>query len=72
MVRIIYSAQPIDAEHKGIVSPRYIEAYGLSTDEKPTGVSTGSIFSEVDTKTIYFYDEESGEWVTQIIFPESD
>lgn len=39
----------------------YIEAAGLSTDTKPTdGVSTGSMFIEVDTGKAYLYDEVSG------------
>lgn len=44
----------------------YIEAAGLSTDDKPTGnVVTGSTFLEVDTGDVYAYDEEGDagyEW----------
>ena len=37
---------------------RLIEAYGLSTDTKPTrDVVTGSVFIEIDTSSAYFYDE---------------
>lgn len=46
-----------------------IDAYGLSTDDKPSGYATGSVFFEVDTKTVYFYDEESETWVEQFAFP---
>lgn len=42
----------------------YIEAAGLSTDNKPTGnLITGSVFIEVDTGKAYFYDEESSTWI---------
>ena len=43
---------------------KYIEAAGLSTDEKPkTGVVTGSKFTEVNTGDVYLYDETStGTW----------
>lgn len=41
----------------------YLEAAGLSTDEKPTeNIATGSSFIEVDTGKVYMYDEESGTW----------
>lgn len=35
---------------------------GLSTDDKPEGVANGSIFIEMDTGTVYFYDAEGEEW----------
>lgn len=43
------------------------ELRGLSTDEKPTEiggkkVDNGSIFVEIDTGKIFFYDLESEEW----------
>ena len=39
---------------------------GLSTDTKPTEkVRNGSIFVEMDTATIYMFDEENGEWLEQ-------
>ena len=44
----------------------YIEAAGLSTDNKPLGVCTGSTFLEVDTGDVYAYDEDGNagsEWV---------
>ena len=41
----------------------YIEAVGLSTDDKPSsGIVTGSRFIEVDTGIEYLYDEISGTW----------
>lgn len=43
---------------------RLIEAYGLSTDTKPTtGVITGSVFIEVDTSNAFFFDEVSNTWI---------
>lgn len=43
---------------------RLIEAYGLSTDTKPTrDLVTGSVFIEVDTSSAFFYDEVSGNWI---------
>ena len=47
----------------------YFEFAGLSTDTKPTsGVGTGSIFVEVDTGTVFFFDEDGGTWVEQFSF----
>ena len=43
----------------------YIEAAGLSTDSKPTGVITGSKFTAVDTSKEYRFDEASGQWISQ-------
>ena len=43
---------------------RLIEAFGLSTDTKPTNdLVTGSVFIEVDTSSAFFFDEVSGEWI---------
>ena len=44
-----------------------VELRGLSTDEKPTEINgkkidNGSVFIEIDTETIYFYDLENEEW----------
>ena len=42
------------------------EFNGLSTDTKPTdAVRNGSKFVEMDTKTVYLFDEENQEWVAQ-------
>ena len=47
-----------------IGNKKYIEAYGLSLDDKPTsGIITGSRFTEVDTGDEYLFDETStGTW----------
>jgi hypothetical protein len=40
-----------------------LEIRGLSTDEKPTeNISNGSVFIEIDTGNMYFYDAENEEW----------
>jgi len=56
MVRIV--EEKIIDENK-----RYIEAYGLSTDTKPTELLiTGSIFVEVNTGNAYLWDETGATW----------
>ena len=51
---------------------RYLELVGTSQDTKPTGdVITGSIFVEIDTGNVYFYNEDAtagSEWVEQFSF----
>ena len=41
-----------------------VEAYGKSTDSKPSfaGMATGSIYIAVDTGKSYFYEEEAPAW----------
>lgn len=44
-----------------------VELRGLSTDTKPTkigdkNIGNGSVFIEIDTQKISFYDEDSKEW----------
>ena len=47
----------------------YIEAVGLSADTKPTdGIVSGSIYTEVDTGNVYFFNDVSGQWVEQFSF----
>lgn len=56
MVRIL-------EERTFVPDKKYIEAAGLSTDSKPTAnIVTGSQFIEVDTGTVYFFDEVSNAW----------
>lgn len=43
------------------------ELRGLSTDTKPTKIgnkeiANGSVFIEIDTQKLYFFDETSKEW----------
>lgn len=43
---------------------RYIEAFGLSTDSKPTtGIVTGSVFVEVNTGKCFLFNEDASTWV---------
>lgn len=47
----------------------YVEMAGLSTDAKPTvNIATGSIFVEVDTGKVYFFNSDGAEWVEQFSF----
>lgn len=42
------------------------EYYGLSTDVKPTGAGlNGSAFYEMDTASLYMYDEKNNMWIKQ-------
>lgn len=44
------------------------ELFGLSTDEKPvTSIPNGSIFVEIDTGSVYFFNEEATSWVFQFM-----
>ena len=42
----------------------YMEIYGTSEDDKPTGnnMASGSVFIEVDTGKAYLYERTAGEW----------
>lgn len=45
----------------------YCELRGLSTDTKPTEINgytigNGSVFIEIDTQKLFFFDEESQTW----------
>ena len=39
-----------------------MEAYGLSTDEKPLDMPNASRFIEMDTGKIFLFDEENTVW----------
>lgn len=59
----------ITVETPFVPDKRYIEASGLSTDTKPTtGIINGSIFCEVDTGKVYFFNEAGSAWVEQFSF----
>lgn len=48
---------------------RYVEISGDSTETKPTAnIVDGSIFVESNTGDVYFFNEESGDWVKQFGF----
>lgn len=45
----------------------YAELRGMSTDAKPTTIGekeigNGSVFVEIDTQAMYFFDEDSQTW----------
>ena len=49
-----------------------IEAHGLSSDEKPMTVlgypiANASLFYEMDTHTVFEFDEENTRWIRQVI-----
>lgn len=54
-------------------SVSYIEAAGLSSEDKPTaGIATGSKFTEVDTgKEFRFAEGDSPQWYDQNPAPEA-
>ena len=40
-----------------------VEVRGLSTDEKPTtNITNGSVYIEIDTGKVYFYDADNKQW----------
>lgn len=51
-----------------LTDKKYCEYAGLSTDTKPEQdeLATGSLFHEVDTASIYAYDEASEDWILQV------
>ena len=40
----------------------YVEGSCISTDTKPDNVANGSILMEMDTSTMYMFDENAGTW----------
>ena len=42
----------------------YCEGHCLSTDTKPTSdIANGSCLIEMDSGTVYFFDEDGSDWV---------
>lgn len=41
----------------------WAEGSCLSTDTKPTSWDNGSIMMEIDTSTVYFFDEAGKRWL---------
>lgn len=50
-------------ETRGNIIKPYGEGICLSTDEKPVGMSNGSSLIEMDTGTVYYFDEEHSQWL---------
>lgn len=44
------------------------EVWCKSTESKPTNVADGSVAVEKDTGKVFFFDEDSSEWVEQFSF----
>ena len=42
-----------------------VEIYGKSTDEKPLQYANASLFYEMDTKKVFFFDEADKVWLEQ-------
>lgn len=60
----------ITFEHATLVPPQggsgskyRKEGSCMSTDTKPTDVANGSILKEMDTGTVYMYDEAGEQWL---------
>lgn len=67
MVRITKITDFFDSSDSAV--KQLVSVACLSTDEKPTaGIATGSDLTEVDTGTVYFFDEASENWVEQFSF----
>lgn len=55
--------------YNGTETKLALELRGLSTDTKPTdyfagyAIRNGSIFVEINTATLYMFDEEHSEWI---------
>jgi len=48
------------------VEKKEIELRGKSTDPKPTeGIENGTVFIEIDTETIYFFDADVKDWISK-------
>lgn len=61
--RMVTYSQPIHTTDTVVY-----EFYGKSTDTKPTiaeypDMANGSTFMEMNTKTLYFYDADSDNWI---------
>ena len=65
MISIYNINKKIQGNSKG---ESIVELRGLSTDTKPTTigedkVGNGSVFIEIDTQKMYFFDAENQEWI---------
>jgi len=61
----IFKSDNVKATEEGQVF--YGELRGMSTDTKPTKmgektIGNGSVFVEIDTQKLFFYDETSQTW----------
>lgn len=59
MVTTDYGAQWVSNRYR-----RPVTLLGLSTDSKPTtNIANGSVFIEMDTSKIYFFDADGAQWI---------
>ena len=66
MEYLVYGRHHYDSNNDPIY---YAEIAGKSGDSKPTaGLCTGSIFTEVDTGKVFFFNEATSSWVEQFSF----
>ena len=64
MVRVVKVSSFFDSEDNACFD--LVDVSCLSTDDKPTaGIATGSVCTEVDTGTVFLFDDVSGDWVEQ-------
>lgn len=59
MITVAPIGDPALCKDKTVIPRSY---YGLSGDEKPTGVANGSTFLEIDTGNVFCYDAENNVW----------
>lgn len=51
-------------ENGQLVSIKYVEIRCKTTDEKPVkGIANGSVCIDMDTKDVFFFDEETKSWI---------
>lgn len=56
-----------------VSSDRMIMHYrGLSSDTKPTSPPNGSDFLEIDTGKVWYFDEDSGDWLDPTAVDDAD
>ena len=58
---VTYDKIVIDCRQDGQILR--VDGKCLSTDSKPTDVANGSSMVEMDTGTVYFFDEAGTRWV---------
>lgn len=54
--------KPVTGGTIGCIGVELAELYGLSTDAKPMNEANGAIFLEMDTKKVFIFDKEGGQW----------
>lgn len=66
MITMVISEQVKSCNADGCGRRLRKEYYGKAADTKPTdGVENADIFYEMDTGTVFLFDEENQEWLKQ-------